>query len=129
MPPGLILATFLSMFPQFSSVSTNTINNFINLINTGYLFTQQNVTDPNILNPYYNLLAHLIAVSTQPTGIAGGPSPSIMPSATTAGLVSASFQAVKDLTLDQVFMNSTWYGQVFWMFTKQEYVKSYYFNF
>jgi hypothetical protein len=127
--PGLNSTDFNTMFPEFVSVSSSLITTFINLINNGYLFTVQNVTDPTILNIYYWYVAHLVAVSTQTiTGTLAGPSGSYLPNSETAGLVATSFQEVKDISADQSFMLSTRYGQVFWVFTKQQYVQNFYLN-
>ena len=129
MVPGLDYADFLAMFPEFTNVPEALVTTFINLINNGYGFTQQNVTDPVILGIYYWLLAHFVASSTLPvTGSTSGPAGSYLPSATAAGLVSASFQTVANLSADQSFMLSTRYGQVFWTMSKQQYVQNYYFN-
>lgn len=127
--PGLDLTDFQTMFPEFSAVSTSLIDTFINLINNGYNFTTNNVTDTTILNIYYWLLAHFVSTSTQPvTGNISGPSGSYMPDSTTASHVSISFMQIQNLSLDQSFMNSTRYGQVFWMMTKQQYVQNFYLN-
>lgn len=127
--PGLDLADFQTMFPEFSAVSTSLIDTFINLINNGYNFTTNDVTDTTILNIYYQLLAHFVSTSTQPvTGNIAGPSGSYMPDSTTASHVSISFMQIQNLSLDQSFMNSTRYGQVFWMMTKQQYVQNFYLN-
>ncbi len=127
MVPGLTLANFQTMFPEFGNVSVDLINTFINLINNGYQFTQQNVTDATTLNIYYWLLAHLVATATQQiTGATGGPAGSYMPLSSTAGLVSMSFEQIPNLSADQAFMLSTRYGQVFWTFTKQQYIQNFY---
>lgn len=129
MIPGLTLAGFQAMFLEFSNVSTSLIQTFINLINNGYNFINQNVTDSTTLNIYYFLAAHLVAVSTQPiTGVTNGPSGSYMPLSDSAGLVSLSFQAIEGLSADQAFMLSTRYGQTFWTFAKQQYVQNFYLN-
>jgi hypothetical protein len=125
--PGLNSTDFNAMFPEFSTVSSALITTFINLVNNGYQFTQDAVTDPVILNIYYWLVAHLVATSTKKyTGNIAGPSGSYLPAADSAGLVSISYQQVQGLSADQSFMLSTRYGEVFWTFTKQQYVINFY---
>lgn len=127
MVPGLQLATFLSMFPQYANVTTATVNGYICLINNGYQFVSQCVTDVPTLQPYYYLLAHMVAVSTNPiSNTTAGNAGSYMPTNTSAGLVSMGFQQLETMVADQAFMLSTWYGQIFWMFTKQQYVQNFY---
>ncbi len=127
--PGLDITDFNTMFPEFASVSSALVTTFLNLINNGYGFILQNVTDTTILNIYYWLCAHLVATATQVnTGAIGGPSGSYMPESMKTGLVEASFAKIQNLSADQAFMLSTRYGQVFWTFTKQQYVQNFYLN-
>ena len=127
--PGLDVLVFQFMFPEFNLSCSTIVCTFINLINYGYKFVQQGINSTAILDPYYFLVAHLVATSTnQFTGTVAGPAGSYLPEGQTAGLVSASFQTVQGLSADQSFMLSTRYGQVFWVFTKQQYVQNFYLN-
>ena len=129
MMPGLNLTDFQTMFPEFNLVSSSLITTFINLINNGYGFITSNETSATVLDIYYWLLAHLVSASTQQsTGNINGPAASWMLEATTTAQVSASFAKIQNLSIDQSFMNSTRYGQVFWMMTKQQYVQNFYLN-
>lgn len=124
---GLTLVGFNAIFPEFSAVSSSLVQLFIDMLNSGYVLT--NETDQNVLNIYYWLLAHLVAVSTQQiTGGTAGPSGSYMPLGSTAGLVSLTFEAINGLSADQAFLLSTRYGQTFWYFTKQRYIQKFYLN-
>jgi hypothetical protein len=121
----LLLATFRSTFAEFASVPDATVNTFIDLINCCYELTD--VTDSCQLNKYYWLLAHFVAVSSNPqTGGASGPSGSFMPISSSAGLVSLSFQQLPIYTGDMAFMLSTRYGQVYYEFARCNYIKSFY---
>jgi hypothetical protein len=127
--PGLNLTDFQTMFPEFNLVSTSLITTFINLINNGYGFITSNETSTTVLDIYYWLVAHFVSTSTQQsTGNINGPAASWMLEATTTAQVSASFAKIQNLSIDQSFMNSTRYGQVFWMMTKQQYVQNFYLN-
>lgn len=124
---GLTLAQFNIDFPEFSTVSPTLVQLFLDMVNCGYQLTT--VTNTCTLNIYYWLIAHLVATATQQvTGATAGASGSYMPVGSTAGLVSLTFQAIEGLSADQAFMLSTRYGQVFWMFSKQQYVMNTYFN-
>ena len=130
MLPGLQLATFLTMFPEF--VNANTANpvlipNYILLVNNGYGFSRTSESDTSILMPYYYLIAHFTSVSTMPqNGMLAGPSASDRTIGDHSDLVSLTFQAIEKLSLDQSFMTSSRYGQIFWMFTKQSYIQNMY---
>lgn len=127
MVPGLQLSTFQTMFPEFSTVSPALIQTFLDLVNNGYQFVQENITDTVVLNIFYFLVAHFVAVSTnQIVGTVAGPSGSFMPTASSAGLVSLSFQQVENYSADQAFMLSTRYGQTFYYFQKQQYIQNFY---
>lgn len=127
--PGLNLTDFRTTFPEFSAVSDALINTFLALINNGYQFITNNVTSATTLNVYYWLVAHFVATATIPvTGAIAGAAGSYLPSSTTASKLSVSFQAVQGLSMDQVYMNSTRYGEVFWTMSKQLYVQNFYLN-
>ena len=125
--PGLQLAQFRTLFPEFSAVSDALVQTFLDLINNGYNFINNSVTNTTILNIYYWLSAHFVATATIPvTGAIAGAAGSYLPSSTTASKLSVSFQAVQGLSMDQVFMNSTRYGEVFWTMAKQQYIQNFY---
>lgn len=129
MAAGLDIGDFNTMFPEFANAPSALVTTIINLVNNGYNFINQNVTDPTILNIYYWLVAHLVATSTQTTtGSILGPAGSYLPESQTASKVSVSFAKVQNLSLDQVFMFSTRYGEVFWTFAKQQYIQNFYIN-
>ncbi len=127
MTAGLQLTTFQAMFPEFATVSTASIQIYLDLINNGYQFITQNIEDTTVLNIFYFLAAHFVAVSTnQGIGTTAGPSGSFMPIASTAGLVSLNFQQIENYSADQSFMLSTRYGQTFYYFQKQQYLQNFY---
>lgn len=129
MAAGLQLSTFQTMFPEFSTVATSLIQTFLDLINNGYQFIVDDIEDLVVLNIYYFLAAHFVASSTnQITGTSAGPSGSFMPTASSAGLVSLSFQQIENYSADQAFMLSTRYGQTFYFFAKQQYIQNFYLN-
>jgi hypothetical protein len=117
------------MFPEFSLVSSALLQTYLDLINNGYGFINDNVSDSTTLNIYYFLCAHLVSISTQPfTGIINGPTGADRRIGDSAALVSLTFQQIEGLSIDQSFMNSTRYGQVFWLFSKQQYLNNFYLN-
>lgn len=129
MAAGLNSTDFLNLFPEFSTVSINLINTYINMINFGFMLVTNNVTDTNILTIYYFLVAHYVSISTQPTtGTLSGPAGSYMPESESTGAVSASFAKIEKLSADESFMLSTRYGQVYWTSAKQQYIQNFYLN-
>lgn len=127
--PGIDVADFQTMFPEFSSVSSSIITIYVNLINNGYGLVANNVTDSTVLNIYYFLCAHLVQVATNyANGTTSGPSPWYALDATSTSKASFDFVKLQEVTIDQSFMTSTRYGQVYWTFMKQQYIQNYYLN-
>lgn len=126
---GLILSQFRTNFPEFNAVADSICQALIDVVNNGFNLISDNVTDTAILNIYYYLVAHFVAVSTTTTGTIAPAAGSYMPESSTVGAVSASFAKINDLSADQSFMLSTRYGQVYWFLAKQQYIKSNYLSF
>jgi hypothetical protein len=124
---GVILASFRAKFPEFSLISDTNIQSVLDSVNCGYLLIEQNVEDDCTLNIYYWLCAH-ISVTTYDIndGAVLPASPIYGLTSSTTSLVSNSFLNVGENSLEQSYMASTRYGQMFLVLCKQRYIHNTY---
>lgn len=130
MDPGLNSVTFFTMFPQFATAPVYLVDMYVSLINNGYGFITNGVTDLAVLNIYYMLLAHFVASTTMPTDPSqiNYAAPLYTKTAENSGQAGASYVNIPMLTADISMMNSTWYGQQFYSFARQNYIQNTYFG-
>jgi hypothetical protein len=124
---GLILASFRGLFPEFVNVSDANIQTILDTINCGYQLIELDITDSCTLNIYYWLGAHLAFMGYN---LADGSSKPASPmyglSASATSRTSVSFINTGTSSLEQSFINSTRYGQMFSWLCKQRYIHNTY---